>query len=418
MSLLKFFVRCGVQFGRDRLGSVAFLFAMMLPILLVISASTIDYAMLIRQKAWLQAVVDKAAMAAAKELSLSDTKRENVPAVVAAVVGRMVEAHDAKYPQPALDVVVKTDPLGVEVNAKQTAQAVVGGIFGMDPGAISVRTVARVVGSPNICVLALNESSNGTLSLEQNAQVTGDNCAVYSNSRHNIGIKTKNSARLTATTICSAGGVQGGSTNFNPPPIVDCPQFEDPLASRSGPPVGSCEPTTLITADTVLSPGTYCGLEIRNGANVELIAGDYVILGAPLLVTDGATLRGKGVGLYFTGAGAKFDFEGSSTISLEAPTSGPLAGLLIFSDPSVDARNTIYSENAQVMVGTIYVPKGELRVDGAADVGSASAYTAIVAEKLRLYGGPHIRLNTNYDQTDVPVPNGIKGAGQPVRLVE
>ena len=70
------------------------------------------------------------------------------------------------------------------------------------------------------------------------------------------------------------------------------------------------------------------------------------------------------------------------------------------------------------MVGTIYVPTGELRVDGAANVGRKSAYTAIVAETIRIYGGPHIVLNTSYDETDVPVPDGIKGAGQPIQLVE
>ena len=96
----------------------------------------------------------------------------------------------------------------------------------------------------------------------------------------------------------------------------------------------------------------------------------------------------------------------------------PLAGLLIYTAKSNDNTNKIYSENAQVMVGTIYVPKGELRIDGAADIGSQSAYTAIVAEKIRLYGGPHIVLNTDYDETDVPVPDGIKGAGQPIMLVE
>ena len=70
------------------------------------------------------------------------------------------------------------------------------------------------------------------------------------------------------------------------------------------------------------------------------------------------------------------------------------------------------------MVGTVYIPTGELLVDGSAQVGGDSAYTAIVAETIRLYGGPHIVLNSNYDETDVPVPEGIKGAGQPVQIVQ
>ena len=36
---------------------------------------------------------------------------------------------------------------------------------------------------------------------------------------------------------------------------------------------------------------------------------------------------------------------------------------------------------------------------------------------MTLYGGPNLVLNTNYDITDVPVPEGIRGAAQPVALV-
>ena len=97
-----------------------------------------------------------------------------------------------------------------------------------------------------------------------------------------------------------------------------------------------------------------------------------------------------------------------------------MSGLLIFAarETTRGNRHKIYSENAHVMVGTVYIPTGELLVAGAANVGSDSAYTAIVAETIRLYGGPHIVLNTDFDETDVPVPDGIKGAGQPVQIVQ
>jgi hypothetical protein len=59
-----------------------------------------------------------------------------------------------------------------------------------------------------------------------------------------------------------------------------------------------------------------------------------------------------------------------------------------------------------------------LHIDANAPVADKSAYTAIVARMLTLYGGPHLVLNTNYEQTDVPVPDGIKGVGQPVQLAK
>ena len=409
-------------FAGDRAGSVALIFAMVLPVVVLLTAGSVDFVMAIKQKSRLQQLVDAAALAAAKELSLSNTKTEQV----AATIETMVKAHfeAMKDPlvtaKPNITTKITKSPLQVDVSATQAFEPPFGGAFGFNVGELEARAVAQVIGRPNICVLALHETSNGTLSLEQNARVTGDDCAVYSNSTHNIGIKSKNSAVLTATTICSAGGVQGDGKNFQPAPYFDCPQFEDPLAGRAEPFAGACDPTrpTKITSSRFLSPGTYCGLEISNGAQVTLSSGKYIIKNKPLIVSGGAKLSGKHVGFFFAGS-AYFELKEDTTISLEAPITGPMAGLLLFATrASTGKTHKILSKDAQVMVGTIYVPKDELRIDGAADVGSESAYTAIVANKLRLYGGPHIKLNTDYDETDVPVPDGIKGAGQPIMLKE
>jgi hypothetical protein len=78
----------------------------------------------------------------------------------------------------------------------------------------------------------------------------------------------------------------------------------------------------------------------------------------------------------------------------------------------------INSDNAGMLLGTIYLPNGELRVDANKPIAAESAYTAIVTRKLRLFSGPHLVLNTNYEASSVPVPEGIKGVGQPVAIVQ
>jgi len=169
-----------------------------------------------------------------------------------------------------------------------------------------------------------------------------------------------------------------------------------------------------------LKPGTYCGgLTIRGGASVTLDPGVFAILDGPFRLEDGAAIEGEGVGLYFEGQNARLDFDNNSSVSLTAPVSGDMAGLLMFESRSQPEGNTfdLLSNHAPNLLGTIYIPKGELRVDSEATLANESAYTAIVANTMRLYGGPHLILNTNYDKTDVPVPKGIRGAGQPVALV-
>ncbi len=406
----------------DRRGVFALKLGFLLPILMLVAGHTVDHARYLRESSALQTAVDAAALGAAKEMGLTDTKRESVAAVAQTMVEAFLRSgtSGAALPPPAVATQVSGDPIEVAVLATIPFSPMFGNSFGFGLDEISARAVASVIGKPNICVLGLNPVEVRTISLEKDARVTGQNCAVYSNSNHTKGLISKNSAELKATFICSRGGKDGGAGNFMPDPIVDCPSFDDPLASRPEPAATACDPAApaIITSDTTLYPGTYCGLVIEAGAAVTLEDGIFVFRDKPLIVRDGGKLTGKAAGLFFIGADANFTFERRSTISLVAPTDGPMAGLLVFGPRQQDDTlvYSILSDDAHVLIGTIYIPRGEFRIDATTPIADESAYTAIVADKMRLYGGPHLILNTNYDATDVPVPKGIRGAGQPVAL--
>jgi hypothetical protein len=137
-----------------------------------------------------------------------------------------------------------------------------------------------------------------------------------------------------------------------------------------------------------------------------------------VLVEGLASISGTGVTLFFSDI-ATLVLGETSIVRLSASTSGPLAGLLIFGsrEQSKLLTHTILSRNAQHFVGTVYLPNNTLLIDGSANIGSESAYTAIVARRVMLLSTPNVVLNSNYGETDVPVPDGIRGAGQPARLV-
>lgn len=322
----------------DRRGSVAIATGLLLPLLLLLAGNAIDHGRYLRAKAGLQSAADAAALGAAKELGLTDVKHESIEAVASAMVAAYLKANSSNADEPAPQVTTRIagEPIEVDVTVTASFSPAFGDMFGLGLAEISARAVARVLGKPNICVLGLNESENKTISLEKNARVTGQNCAVYSNSNHSIGLKSKNSAVLKASFICSRGGKDGGPGNFSPAPLVDCPSFDDPLAGRPEPDAEACDPDkpTRIELDTALDPGTYCGLEIVNGAAVKLRDGVFVFRDKPLIVRDGASLTGEAAGLFFAGQKANFTFERASTISLKAPTDGPLAGLLVFGSRS------------------------------------------------------------------------------------
>ncbi|MFL5126660.1 MAG: hypothetical protein ACJ8C9_18385 [Microvirga sp.] len=112
----------------------------------------------------------------------------------------------------------------------------------------------------------------------------------------------------------------------------------------------------------------------------------------------------------------KFDFD--SIINLSAPKTGTMAGLLIYSDPKAILGNKfkIFSDNARRLLGTIYLPRGDLYVDANKPIADQSAYTVIVARTIELQSGPNLVLNANYGATDVPVPQGVGPTGSNVAL--
>jgi hypothetical protein len=80
------------------------------------------------------------------------------------------------------------------------------------------------------------------------------------------------------------------------------------------------------------------------------------------------------VSIYMKGANANLTFDTASTISLTAAKSGPLSGLLIHDDPTgalapqksgkhvkeykSPREHSILSDDARMLLGTIYMPKG------------------------------------------------------------
>lgn len=107
----------------------------------------------------------------------------------------------------------------------------------------------------------------------------------------------------------------------------------------------------------------------------------------------------------------RFAFESGSTIDLSAPKDGPLAGLLFFEDRNVLPLriHRISSNNARNLIGTIYLSQGILFINANAPVADNSAYTAFVVRSLQLQEGPHVVLHSDYDATEVPVPEGLIG---------
>lgn len=402
--------------------SVATIAALSIPVLLIAGGGATEYASMANERGKLQAAADAAALAGARELRFANA---DLTAVVN-TTGRFARTQilsqfgaDGSEVRPAIDQ-ART---AVEVVITRPYQAVFGLPFIPTPSELKVRAVGKVGSGVPICLIGLEAEKAHAVWLKTRARLSAPGCAVYSNSTHAQGLAGLNFANLSAQVICSSGGKVGTKANFTPDPITNCPQLRDPLAARTAPHVGGCNQTDLVISGTTttLRPGVYCGgLKITQGAHVRLAPGEYVMKDGPLWVDGGASLSGTYVGFYLTGGTSVIQFAARSTISLSAPRDGALASLLFFEDRAspIGRRHLISSDDARMLLGTIYLPNGRLRVDANKPVADQSAYTIIVARWMELDAGPNLVMNARYGATDVPVPSAIGVVGTQVQLAE
>jgi len=426
--------------ARSNKGGTAITFGLLTPVLLMGIAAAIDYGTFERGRGRLQAQVDAAAIASAREMQLAQTDTSRIVAVAEHFV------HSAE-PQASVVTRVDTTAMSVTVSAQKTYDPKVGAFFWKKAPTIAVSATAKLSGSLPLCLLALDPKAPATVSLEASAMMTATGCMVYSDSTNPGGLQAKDQATLTAGLVCTAGGkAKTHGATLTPAPVTDCPQMADPLKSRTPPSDTTCRFNNTVVSGVMqtLQPGVYCnGLKITDGAEVTLGSGVYIIKDGPLIVDRGGTLKGAQVGFYLTGPSSNLTFAADSTISLSAPKDGPLAGLLIFDDPTgasapaippyalpvpiVGAlvgnllkgpprEHKILSDNARMLLGTIYMPQGRLIIDANKPIADKSAYTVLVVRRIDLHSGPNLILNSDYSATDVPVPPGVGPYGNSIKL--
>lgn len=390
-------------------GNIALTTALALPALMAVLGVAADYAQFASKRSELQAAADKAALSAAKELSLATSTTTTISSAAKTFAAAVTES-DIKT---GVDIDSGARTVTVEIREEWTP--FFAHFLGADITPIITSATAQLVGEGKVCVLALGPFSEA-LELDNKAQITANGCGVYANSVDPEAISLKNKSKIKAELTCSAGGVANKGT-ITPAAMTDCPPLEDPLSGRATPSAGGCQyhDVSINTGTVTLSPGVYCdGLNISGSARVTFKEGTYILRKGALSFGGNAVVDGTHVGFYFDGKDAKMDFQGSSTINLSGPKDGDMAGLLFFASHDNTEEHRISSNNTQELTGTIYLPSGKLRVDPGAKVGESSAYTAIVAQEIEIDQGPELVLNSDYGATDVPAPDGIRSAAQVV----
>jgi hypothetical protein len=401
-------------------GNVVILFGLALPVLLGVTALTIDASVINHQKDWMQNVADEVSLAVAKELHLHGDRLDQIQSVGVSRAEAVIGVSSFAGRPHSVDVLADQEGGTVEVKLTMVAKPFFpAAVWSENP--IVVTSTAQAYGNARLCVLGLNSSSGDTVIADNSASLAANECAVQSNSSDASGLRVKNGSAVTAAFVCTAGGYDASSGgSIDPDPEVDCPRLEDPLSARTPPSFSGCDFNDLVidAGTQTISPGVYCGgLTIQGSADVVAAAGTYVFSGGKLVVKNNARFAGDHVSLYFADDAALLEFIDSARIRLTAPKEGPMAGMLIMEAATVPPGRsfTIKSPFADVLLGTIYLPKGVLTVESTGNVAEESAFTVIVADRINVTTADLV-VNSDYAGTDVPVPDGLGPTSSMVTL--
>jgi hypothetical protein len=416
------------HFARLRLadeGQALVLVAFGLMMLMLFAALGVDIGYLHYQKEQLQKAADAGAIAAATALSYGGDFN-------AAALNDII-ANGFTNGQNGVAVAVNNPPLAPDpfagnsnyvqvVVTQQIAPAVLNflNLAKVNPVYITSQAVANAAGNSSGCIYAMDPSDSGTF-LVDGAVDFASSCGIYVESNNaDALIEHGNSGGITVSGVGSTIGIVGtdpgySADNITPTPVTGIPVFNDPLATVPQPAnPGGCT-NAVPNGSNAYSPGCYYGINVPAGGNgnnsYTLMAGTYFLCGGGLTVNGNSTLSGSNVTFVLTSCPgghsyAGITITGNSNLTLSAPTSGPLKGILFFQDRTVpvgSAASTFDGTSGASFTGALYFPTTNIYFKGTPNFQSQ---VAIVAWELEFKGNANIQDNflPNFGS---PIPGAV-----------
>ncbi len=411
--------------GRQRPGSIAALAAVLLIVLVGITAIALDGGLLQDNKRRVQAASDAAALAAASTLfqnypSVSSTTpdpggKANTAALASAATNGY--ANDGTTSTVTVHIPPTSGPFTgktgyAEVIVTYYQTRYFSAIWGNGKMNVAARSVAlgRWGGTGDGIILldptaqyALDSGGNGSIT------VTGG-AAVIVDSNNTTAARSNGGGSLTASQFDIVGGDSG---TFNGTVTTGVLPVADPLAylpAPTEPPNGVMTTTNLGggSHQYLLTPGSYNNfpnftsgdLVILQQASVNGSGGIFYINGGGF-TSNGATiimdpLTSGGVMIYNNPAnnsssqGISIAGNASGIVNLSALTSGPYAGILFWQNRTASQAMSVTGNGQFSLTGTFYLPDAQLSVSGN---GTATVGSQYISRTLALSGGGALTIN-------------------------
>lgn len=376
---------------------------MAIPLSMIV-VMTLEMVSLSNEKSRMQAAVDAAALAGARELAVAGGAARNASGFAETFAFNQVAD---LAPRVTMNFTASQTVDGFQVSGVGLR----GSFFGnmVPPGGfkIEVNATAEALNRQPLCILALPEKEDPVgLSAISNASIQADNCLVHSNRD----ILTKDNAAIKAGTIQAFGTATGAG--YAPAANSGALTVNDPFKGRNIRRGDACEslnpiPRIIEANDTQNLAAAVHKREIivKDNATLLLRPGEHYFC-QNLTMQGNSKVRGDNVVLIFDQIGT-FTATDNSNISLTGRTGGGWAGFVIVASRNNEKDMEISSSSVDKLLGTIYVPEATLVINAAGSVAEASKWSVVVAKEIKLDLNARLVINTDYAGSGVPVPMGV-----------
>jgi hypothetical protein len=394
---------------RETRGSIALNFALAVPAVAMLSVGAIDLLAVMSAKTRLQDIADAAALAAAPTLGLAADDAVALGRAEAFVEAQLSQWPDAPTVEAEYDVIEQDDQRAIQVKLGGHRISFFANM--LPPGGWHFEALATAVsvGKTPLCVLGTG-TTGLMIDVLGSSRIMAPDCGIHSNAQ----IKVQGGAQIEGRKIQSVREAIGGG--MTPTPGQWAASIVDPFASMSFPSLDGCpftgngqsNPMKFEDGGTYyFEPGIHCRpIQIGYNTRVILRPGDHFFR-KNLVLQGRARLEGEDVFLFFN-HGSDPDFNGQfARVNLIGRKSGPYAGMVMATIGGNSPNIILPGEKVERLLGVVYVRNGFLQVTGNGVAAEESAWTVIVARQVLSNGVARIRINADYDGSDVPVPNGV-----------
>jgi Flp pilus assembly protein TadG len=375
--------------------------AVMMPALLGAAGLAIDAGVWYREAARLQLAADAGAMGAARLLAQTTGTSAYQAAALIEVQSVTGSSMVGSITTP-VTVSVAASYTQVTVTLTSTANIYLVGAIGVrSPTMTASATAGLVTTLAAPCVEALNTTVSDAIQVDNMGSIVANGCPVFSNSSAGTSIYL-NSGTIQGSSIGAVGGVvesNSGSNTMSPSGNSNQSAQSNPESGLTVPNYGSCTTNGNVS---YTSSGTYhfkqsnnvfCGNVTigGNGSTDSFDAGTYYVINGNLTFTNANITLASGVNFVLAGTSpGTFTWGNNSNGTITAPTSGSLAGILIWqvgNSSCSDGANTFNGSSTLTASGTIYMPCGALNINNNAKIATASgASLGIIANTIYASG--------------------------------